>query len=139
MKTNSVHLLLICKGQEVLLVKPKDEDYYLLPGGKIEAGETFKKCLHRELKEEVPDLPLENLNIKRLGFVKGKTPSSGKDVRLFTFFALVDEKPIEATKVGAEIEEAFWTNNPEIENITQLTRDTIKLACMKGLLKKPDH
>lgn len=37
---------------EVLLIKRKGKDKWETPGGKLEAGESFKECLIREIKEE---------------------------------------------------------------------------------------
>lgn len=43
-----------CKNEEdkFCIVKDADEDFYSLPGGRCELGETSLECLHRELKEE---------------------------------------------------------------------------------------
>ena len=38
---------------EILLCKSKDANYYFLPGGHVEFGETLLKALSREIKEEL--------------------------------------------------------------------------------------
>lgn len=48
-----------------LLCKKKGRDYYFLPGGHVEFGESAKEALKRELKEEL------SLNIKECFFIGG--------------------------------------------------------------------
>ena len=43
----------IFKGEKILLCKSKGHDYYFLPGGHIEFGETARQALQRELSEEL--------------------------------------------------------------------------------------
>ena len=38
---------------KILLCKSKDANYYFLPGGHVEFGETLLKALSREIKEEL--------------------------------------------------------------------------------------
>ena len=59
--TNGVRLLLIQKGQ-VLLVKHVYEDKWYLPGGFVEKGETLDEAAHREAMEEV-GAALEDLQL----------------------------------------------------------------------------
>lgn len=42
---------LVLKGDSVLVVRNR-EGYHVLPGGRLEAGETFERALHREVAEE---------------------------------------------------------------------------------------
>lgn len=51
-----IHLLvraLILKGNQILLTKGVGSKFTFLPGGHIEVGESAKKSLERELKEEM--------------------------------------------------------------------------------------
>jgi 8-oxo-dGTP pyrophosphatase MutT (NUDIX family) len=43
---------IIKNGQSVLLLYSKKLDYYMLPGGRIEQGESPQDCVIREVKEE---------------------------------------------------------------------------------------
>jgi 8-oxo-dGTP pyrophosphatase MutT (NUDIX family) len=43
---------IIKKDQKVLLLYSKKLDYYMLPGGRIEPGESPQECIIREVKEE---------------------------------------------------------------------------------------
>lgn len=44
---------LIMKNEKLLLIFDSLKDYWEVPGGRVEGGETFKQSLARELKEEI--------------------------------------------------------------------------------------
>ena len=55
---SSIHVLaraLLVSGDEIILCHVKDADWYFLPGGHVENGESAKKTLLRELNEEIGD------------------------------------------------------------------------------------
>ncbi len=52
---------LILKNNKILICKRKDRDYYFLPGGHVEFGETTKEAIIREIKEE-RDRTLKNVS-----------------------------------------------------------------------------
>jgi 8-oxo-dGTP diphosphatase len=44
---------IIIQGKKILLVKDKRSDFYEMPGGKVEEGETQLTTLNREIYEEI--------------------------------------------------------------------------------------
>ena len=53
---DNIHIIVrgIClKGKSILLAFHKDEEYFFLPGGHVEYGESMTEALKRELKEEL--------------------------------------------------------------------------------------
>ncbi|MDP3953538.1 MAG: NUDIX domain-containing protein [bacterium] len=44
---------LLVQGDSVILCKAKEEDWFFLPGGHVESGESARTTLLRELKEEI--------------------------------------------------------------------------------------
>ncbi len=45
----------LVRGNEIILCKPKNADYFFLPGGHVEDGEFARTALLRELTEEIGD------------------------------------------------------------------------------------
>ncbi|MDE2887219.1 MAG: NUDIX hydrolase [Gemmatimonadota bacterium] len=56
---------LVLKDDSVLVLRNR-EGYHILPGGRLEAGETFERALHREVAEET-GWTIET--VSRLGFI----------------------------------------------------------------------
>lgn len=66
MKNHSIELVaraVIMQGGRVLLCKRKDRDYYFLPGGHVEWGESAEQAIARELKEEL------NISFKKFSLI----------------------------------------------------------------------
>jgi ADP-ribose pyrophosphatase YjhB (NUDIX family) len=77
----------IFKGNKILVLRQynykRKEEYWMLPGGGLEEGETEKDCIIREMKEET------NLDVEVNGILFDE-PGNGKDVyqRYITFLCL---------------------------------------------------
>jgi 8-oxo-dGTP diphosphatase len=85
--TIRVSLIIINDNEEILLVKhrKKDREYWVLPGGHLEYGETFAECAIRELKEET------NLDgqFQRIVFIS-ESLAPNKERHIINVFTLVE-------------------------------------------------
>jgi len=76
MKNKKIDLLvraIIELDGKILVCKKKGRKYYFFPGGHVEFGESAKKALKREIKEEL------GLNIKECSFIGGSEHSFIED------------------------------------------------------------
>lgn len=93
--------LLICKDNEVLLLKKPRRNWYVAPGGKMETGESIFEAAVREFTEETNTVPIKP-------YLKGiytmVIEEDGKRVdewMLFTFVAKdLEGTPFQETKEG---------------------------------------
>ncbi|MDM1545814.1 NUDIX domain-containing protein [Ignatzschineria indica] len=98
----------------LLIVRKKNTEKYMLPGGKIEPHEAAIEALIRELKEELDvEIPAALANF----ITTYEAPAAnepGYQIRSNLFFILLPQ----AIEVNAatEIAEAIWITPQEIEN-----------------------
>ena len=89
----------IFKGNRILVLRQynyeRKEEYWMLPGGGLEKGETEKECIIREMKEET------NLDVEVNGILFDE-PGNGKDVyqRYITFLCV--QIPGSVESIGRE-------------------------------------
>ena len=97
--------LITAKKGRVLLVRRRRDGLWMFPGGRKRAGETERKCLRREIREELPKLKLGPLKLWK--DVKGKNRRSGRRMSDAIFLAKASSGRL---KIGdkREIDKAAW-------------------------------
>jgi 8-oxo-dGTP diphosphatase len=99
--------LVAAKRGRVLLVRRRRDRLWMFPGGRKRTGESDRKCLRREIREELPKLKLGPLKLWE--DVTGKNPRSGRKMSDAIFLA---KKASGRLKIGdkKEIDKAAWCN-----------------------------
>lgn len=94
---------IIIKDRKLLVVKEKNLDLLISPGGKPEGNETPQKTLRRELKEE---LNVEPISIKPWREFNSETASKENYdwITMDAYFVEIDGK----IKPSSEIEDFYW-------------------------------
>jgi 8-oxo-dGTP diphosphatase len=96
-------LLHVKDGRILLCRKSHSTSLLILPGGKLEEGETAQECLRRECREELGDV--EIVNLRHLGDYE--SPAAGhedKTVRVELFAGELQGVPI----AHSEIQDLVW-------------------------------
>lgn len=112
----------------ILVVRKRGTRFFMLPGGKAEAGETPLETLRRELHEEL-DLKLEESDFESLGHFQAPAANEpGHRVEADVFMARLPH----AVAVQAELEEMGWLDAApcEREDIAPLLRRHVMPALL---------
>ncbi len=122
----TVGALILNKSNEILLVKSyKWKDFWTVPGGHIEVGETAENAVKREVKEEVG---LDITPIKLLFVQEAVYP---KNFNLYKHFIFLDylciSEKIEVTLDNREIQEYIWIDPEKAlkKNLEEYTRNLV--------------
>jgi 8-oxo-dGTP diphosphatase len=100
---HKVGLLHLKDGRVLLCRKKRDTSLLILPGGKMEPGETAEECLRRECREELGDV--EVLNLQHLGdYESPAAGQEGKTVRIELYAGDLEGIPA----AHSEIQELVW-------------------------------
>ena len=97
--------LVVARKGRVLLVRRRRDKRWIFPGGRRRAGESERKCLHREIMEELPQLRLGELRLWKE--VNGKNRQTGRRMSDAIFLTKKASGPL---KIGdkREIDRAAW-------------------------------
>lgn len=111
---------LLDASNHLLLVRKRDTRAFMLPGGKIEPGETSLGALHRELQEEL-QLSLDESALLELG--RFRAPAANEpatEIDSHVFLARLAH-PVQA---GAELAELRWHDpqGPDTADLAPLLR-----------------
>jgi 8-oxo-dGTP diphosphatase len=100
---DKVGLLAIRDGRVLLCRKKHTTALLILPGGCFEPGETAAQCLDRELREELGDVRIDNLDYVGT-YSDHAAGSDGKTVRIELYRAELIGDP----EPRSEIKELVW-------------------------------
>ncbi|MEK6947945.1 MAG: NUDIX domain-containing protein [Nanoarchaeota archaeon] len=117
----AAHAAIIKDGNILILLK---KETWILPGGKIEDGESDIECLCRELGEELPDTNF-TVGVFYKSF-SGITPNTRREITTNVYFVKVEG---EVKDAAAEIKERKWvnnTNNYPLADLTRMITDSLK-------------
>ena len=116
-----VSSLILYKAGKILMVRDRYEDFWTLPGGKVEPAETKRQAIKREMKEELPLVSYVNLRFYKEFF--GVTPHSQQFLVASVFVGQYAGGRIEP---HAEITGARWIKkNADGLRMTQSTQNII--------------
>lgn len=108
----------VIKNKHILLVKKRNA--WILPGGKLEGFESEEQCLVRELKQELPNVKLQEITFYADNFF-GITPHSQVKRHIVVYLGKILGKAYPS----AEICDTDWTNIPEEYNLSEASRKII--------------
>lgn len=111
---------LFFQDQKVLLVWDVSEQFWDLPGGRMEAGESIETALKRELSEEL--LGISQVSIGNLLDVRKKEKQLSDGNELFLVYYQVNANLPEPLQLSDEHDKYQWFTRPEIEQLPEPIR-----------------
>lgn len=99
---------ILIKDKKLLVEKSKGKEFFIAPGGSIEAGETPKQALIRELVEEFQITTSENDFEKFDTFYAQAAGDESKTIRMDVFIV---KSWVGEPKPDNEVEEIAWINS----------------------------
>jgi mutator protein MutT len=134
-KIKKAGAVILDEKRRLLIVKPKDKDFYLFVGGKIEQNETPKQSLFREIEEELGIKAQEAEFYFKSPIEQAQGQPAGVTVQIWIYLVKIKDQP----KASREIEKLHWLTKDEFENKkfeigTILEEHTIPRLIKDGLM-----
>jgi len=123
--------MIVIQKNHLLVTRIREGDWWTLPGGRVEEGESKEMAMRRESEEE-----LSNITIIKLVPYKeflGITPHSKVEITVSTFFADIKG----SIEPGAELTGSKWADPILLKelNLTTIAKDIVKSLKDDGYLK----
>ena len=100
----------VIRDRRLLVTRSAGKDFFIAPGGKLEAGETPHQALKRELQEEI-QIDMDLATLEDLGaFYADAAGSSGFMLKMYVF--IVHDYTGEPAP-SSEIEEIRWISSQD--------------------------
>ncbi len=134
MKNNKIDVLvraIIEINGKILVCRKKGRKYYFFPGGHVEFGESAKKALKREIKEEL------GLNIKECSFIGGSEHQFIEDGKKYHEINLAFQTKTDGIKIESKEDHLhfFLLDKKQLIKQTVLP-ETLKKALLKWFRNK---
>ena len=124
--------MVVIQKDRLLVTRIREGDWWTLPGGRIDEGESKEMALRREIEEELPNITILKL-VPYKEFL-GIKPHGKVEIRVNTFFADVEG----SIEPGAELTGSKWANSILLKklNLTTIAKDIVKSLKDDGYLLK---
>ena len=123
----------IIENGKLLVNKDGKDDFYKIPGGRVEEGESFEEACIRETKEEI------NANIKIIKplnpMIIYKNPRTKEEMTIVLIHYLAELLNKKDIKPIAPIKEIKWIDINEIKQEKHNVAPNIKFLIEKGDIK----
>jgi 8-oxo-dGTP diphosphatase len=114
---------------KLLLVRKKDT--WILPGGKLEQGESHLDCLCREIGEELSDTKLKNIEFYQT--FAGLSPHSHSKIASHVYFAEIKGILYNVRKEDS-INKAEWVNSFKDYQLSPTTKKIVQFLQYQNYL-----
>lgn len=122
--------MIVIQKNRLLVTRIREGDWWTLPGGRVEEGESKEIAIRRESREELPNITILKL-VPYKEFL-GIAPHSKVEITVNTFFADVKG----SIEPSAELTGSKWADSLLLQelNLTTITKDIIKSLKNDGYL-----
>jgi 8-oxo-dGTP diphosphatase len=123
----------IIENKKLLVIKGNKDDFYKIPGGTVEQGESLIDSCKREVKEEI------NADIEILAplnpMIIYKNPQTAEEMTIVLIHYLAKLKNKEKIKATSPVEEIKWLSIEDIRNKKYRVAPNIEFLIKVGDIK----